>query len=101
MATNYETWAVGMYLDGYDEINRITEYIAQHAPEDSNVAEGIWTADEARRFRLADSLKHWVEATEIDPVREEASLAADLLGAAFSEVNWDELAENRLSALAE
>lgn len=107
---NYETWVVGMYLDGnydgeetYKEIGRITEYIAQHASEDSNVADGIWTVEEARKFRLADSLKHWVEATAIDPARDafEFGLAADLLGAAFSEVDWDELAENKLSALEE
>ena len=73
---NYETWATALWIDNepgsYDE-----------------------RRDLARRARsehdLADALKSWM--TEAAPDLG-ATLWADLLGAALSEVDWDEIATN-------
>lgn len=82
--SNYETWAVGLYLDGnYDEANRLAE-----------------SADNV--YDLSIMLQTMVsESPSITAVQEHASIAADLLGAALSEVNWQELAESRFAEVHE
>lgn len=83
---NYETWAVGMFLDGNytgeGTYLEVLELAREH--------------DEA--WRLADALKSYVEESLPDLG---GSIAADLLGAAMSEVDWSELAEHKLSEVAE
>jgi hypothetical protein len=96
---NYETWAVALWIDNeqgtYDERCRMVEEARENASEDTNVDSGIWTVEQAARYRLADTLKEWV-TDELMPDLG-ASLAADLLGSALSEVDWNEIAENFLS----
>jgi hypothetical protein len=74
--TNYETWAVALWID-----NEPGSYEERR--------------DLARRARsaydLAGSLKSWMTDAAPDLG---ATLWADLLGAALSEVNWQEIAEN-------
>lgn len=90
--TNYETWAVGMYLDGnytgvwtYEQVNAI---VAAFAPRG--------------RASLADALKEYVATdTSVDRTQRESSIAADLLGAALGSVNWLELADAALAELEE
>jgi hypothetical protein len=88
--TNYETWAVGMYLDGnytgegtYLAVRDLVEEVAPNG-----------------KFRVADSLKDWTEG-HIEAEHETSGIVADLVGAALSEVDWEELAEAQLSALVE
>jgi len=89
---NYESWAVGLHLDN-DEGTQlmlrewITDLKAQKSEQE---AEGIWSADEALRFNLADQIKAYIE----DAVPELDGLYNDLLHAALSEVDWAEVADH-------
>lgn len=101
--TNYETWAVGLYLDGNYDGEGTYRYVlelvgeAAQAFNADNVEAGIWTEADARKFAVEDALKSWFEETlpELD------GIAADLLGAATSEINWLELAQHKLDEIAE
>lgn len=96
--TNYETWAIGLWIDN-DQATYLywreeaTRHVRQ-AAEDEMVERGLWTVQEAARHNLAQQLKH--ELTEAAP-NLGSSIYSDLLGAALDEVNWTELAENLLS----
>jgi hypothetical protein len=61
------------------------------------VADGIWTEDQAARFTLADRLKD--EAEEAMPETE--GVWSDLLRAAFSEIDWHEIAGNLIDEVKE
>ena len=83
--TNYETWAVGMWLDGNysgEGTYRSTIEIVENAAWEGGMNH--------QRSHVADALKSWVRG---ENETEDASLAADLLGAAFDTVNWYELAD--------
>ena len=84
--TNYETWAVSLWID-----NEEPSY-------------GYWRA-EAARYR--EDVEDWTEAISglAEQLKEEISdnaptaepsVYSDLLNAALSEVNWAEIAENLL-----
>lgn len=98
--TNYETWAVNLWLENEEGTYRYWRAQAEsHLTEDQacdEVRDGIWTTDEAAKFNLADQLKDEVEN---DSPISEASLYSDLLNAALSEVNWPEVAESFLEGL--
>ena len=51
--------------------------------------------EDKRENCLASSLKDWIESQ--NPIAENASLFADLLNSALSEVDWQEIAENFLA----
>ena len=91
--TNYETWAVGMFLDGNYTGEGTYQYTIEtvtDALQTDHPTSEYWTADESRRYHVADALKDMVgEATE----PEEPSLASDLIGVARQRVNWYELAD--------
>jgi len=101
---NYETWAVALHLDNdhgtYTMVREQAEMYAMHAEDHPNVPK-IWTADEALRFLLADHLKDFAETLcgigeESDDygIAEPSLLAIDMLRAALSEVDWDEIARH-------
>ena len=91
---NYPTWAVNLWLSNdeglYNEARRIAVIIREQAPQDDNVLAGIWTAEETARFRLADHVKQWVRDDLAPDLG--ASFAADLLGYALDQVDWEEIA---------
>ena len=96
--TNYETWLVSLWLDN-DQASYLywREEAARHrreAGESFQVREGLWTKTEAIRFNLANQLKE--EVTDASPLCE-ASMYADLLGAALSEVDWLEIVDHWLA----
>jgi hypothetical protein len=104
--SNYETWVVGMFLDGNytgedDYLNALD--VVREAIDNYDerkrviVAAGIWTKDDAERFAAEDALKEFVEASLPEP----SGLVGDLIGAALSEVNWLELAEHKLQEVRE
>ncbi len=108
---NYETWAVGMYLDGnydgpgtyYETIERVKIALAQDHP-----ASEYWTVEQSKRFAVADALKNWVEENvnphmvdDDHPDPQLHPLVSDLLGAALSEVDWQELADARIESASE
>lgn len=92
--SNYETWAVNLWLSNDEGLYNATQEIVQHgltyADDHPNVP-SIWTQEEANRFAVADALKTWV----VDDLAPDlgATFAADLLGSALSEVDWEEIAD--------
>lgn len=91
---NYETWAVGMYLDGnYDGPG--TYYAALEAAR-----EVYPTEESGRRSLVADALRDLVEENvspsmvdDDHPDPQLHPLVSDLLGYALSSVDWYEIAD--------
>jgi hypothetical protein len=100
--TNYETWVVSLWLDNdqgsYEYWREQAREKRREAPECRQVRDEIWSKAQAEKFTLADQLKDEIE--EASPLVE-ASLYSDLLSAALSEVNWQEIAGSMLEALPE
>ena len=82
---NYETWNVALWLDNdqsdYANMQELTREHKDHPAQ------------------LADAIREYVEENHIPDLG--ATMAADLLGAAMSEVNWFELAETKLADMPE
>ena len=95
--SNYETWTVSLWLDNDEHTYRYwRDELKRHRNEaryDPRVRSGVWTEQEATRLNLADQLKD--EVTDAMPLRQ-ASLYADLLNAALSEVDWLEIVDSWL-----
>ena len=86
--TNYETWIAGMYFDGnytgeetYSEVRHMVKRLAHKGP-----------------WHVGEYLKEELQGCIPDMG---ASLAADLLNAAISEINFHELAEHYIQELEE
>jgi hypothetical protein len=91
---NYETRCVHMGLSSDGVTYRYwREQARRHreeAPRCAQVERGVWTAEQAIRFNLADQLRDEVEH---DGGCSSSSLYGDLLLAALSRVDWVEVAE--------
>jgi ADP-ribosylglycohydrolase len=100
---NYETWVMSMYLDGNytgEGTCRHYESMVASAVEDvrEEIEEGI-TAEEATDnaiYSLAENLKANVEAEILCDDSLTSGIVGDLLGAALSEVDWNEIAKSRI-----
>ena len=99
---NYETWTVALWLDNDEGSSDYWREQAAEAQRSAPAGSGedqptsaAWTPDEEARFALADQLKqHHEDMVEELGVQ---GVFADLLNAALSEVNWDEIAEHFIS----
>ena len=95
--SNYETWNVALWLGNDERTSRYWRGAAEEARREAAtcgpVREGIWSEEEAPKYRLSERLKDEVEegTPELEP-----SLYWDLLSAALSEVDWHEVAETFL-----
>ena len=114
---NYETWCVHMWMSNeqgsYGYWRGEARKQRSEAPSCANVERGIWDAEDAAKFGLADQMKGELEAlvwlwNEEGTCRncmkravptQKASLFSDLLSAALSEVDWHEVAEAFLEEL--
>ncbi len=87
--TNYETWVVNLWI-GNDQGSY--SYWNDQAQEELERAQAdkSFTKQERATLALADALKEHHEMT----LPEVQGFAADLLGAAMSEVNWQEIASH-------
>jgi hypothetical protein len=105
---NYETWCVTLWLENdQGSVEYWRDEARRHrkeAPRCEQVQEGLWTAQQAERFRLADQLKESFE--DFHPFRGEhlakpkdPDVYSELLDAALSEVDWHEVAEAFLDGL--
>ena len=85
---NYETWATALWIDNdYGSYQHRCELVEQAKEEHKD--------EDERENCLASSLKDWIE--EQNPLAGNASVFADLLNSALSEIDWYEIAENFLS----
>lgn len=92
--TNYETWAVKLWMDNEQPSQEFWTVAAATALEDAK-ADNIFTKEENARCALAEALKQHHE--QALPALE--GFAADLLNSAMSEVNWHEIAKSLIEAL--
>lgn len=87
---NHETWNVALWMDNEEGTYRMIREWADEAREEG-------TEDGAPRRILADRLEEFVKDNAPDLG---ASMYADMLGAALSEVDWFEIAGNVLEESA-
>ncbi len=93
--TNYETWAVKLWIDNEQSSYRSWQSIAQDIWDDS-IADRSYkgqTREQAFTYDLAKRLK---DEHEENAPTSEANVYSDLMNAALSEVNWYEIAEHYL-----
>jgi hypothetical protein len=121
---NYETWAVALWIDNEEWSNErarelalearreARELLEEHSGCERDGLSSVCSGGKGREHGpvvlremapiMADSLREWVEAPPDDGGLLPdlgASLAADLLSAALSEVDWLEMAERFTSDL--
>jgi len=100
---NYESWAVALWFDNEQSSQQMVQEWAQEAfaaaPGDDSVSKGYLTVMEMTKIGLADRIKSYVE--ENNPLADESTMYSDLLGAAISEVDWQEVAEHYMEDLEE
>ena len=89
--TNYETWAVNLWMGNDSGSYDWATALAFEAWKDAK-ATTILTRSEEARYRLASYLKDHFGNEENCPLLGEANVYTDLLNAALSEVNWQEIA---------
>lgn len=93
--TNYETWAVALWIDNEQGTQQYWESVAD---ELSNPDSPEYISDEnTQKCRLADRLKDEHE----EALPELQGFAADLLNAGMSEVDWYDIAENLITSAKE
>ena len=99
--SNYETWAVNLWLSNTEEDYLYWRDAARQCRQLARthhwVREGTSTPDEAARYLLAEQLR--VEVTDAC-LPHTCDLPSDLLSASFSEVDWHEVAIGFLVDLA-
>lgn len=81
---NYETWVTALWLDNEEGVQAERMERVQAIVDTEPV--GRW------RREVAQAIEAWVTEDMIPDLG--ASLAADLMGAALSEVNWEEIADH-------
>lgn len=86
--TNYETWNVNLWIDNEQSSQNYWSEVAQECYDQAK-DERSFTREESATYELDRRLHD--EITESQPDLG-ASMWADLLGAALSEVNWHEIA---------
>lgn len=100
--TNYETWTTRLWIDNCERSYRywrqVTRDVIEASPRCEEVVKGYWTLAEARRILLANRLS--TDLWERSP-RLGATMYADLLSAAFDEIDWMEIADSLLEDHAE
>lgn len=95
--TNYETWCTNLWLDNEEYTHSYCREVARDNCElhfvDNTEDEKLQAVRETE-----DTIKDFVESELIPQLQ---GLAADLLGAALSEVNWSEIAEHYVNDIWE
>ena len=95
--TNYETWVTALWIDNDQGTSEQAREMTRERAEETNINK--LTGRDQTAYQLGKALREWVEE-EMLPALGDASLQADLLGAAVDEVNWQEIAEHYLADLS-
>ena len=95
---NYETWLVNLWMDNEQGSQEYFREQAREIHAETDAYNTGFTVAEYARFRFADWLKHYY-SEENRP--ELSGVYGDLLGAALSSVNWDEIARHYIEAIEE
>lgn len=108
--TNYATWGVALVLDNdegtYNEVNERAASLSRNVDLHPNVMSGIWSREDAIRFDLAEHVKDFTEELcglggEAYGLPEPSMMAQQVIAAGLADVDWQEIADHYLSALAE
>jgi hypothetical protein len=111
--TNYETWNVKLWMDNDQASCNGYAAMAQEAYDEAGdglsayakfAGREIFTRKERAALLLSGKLKtEYEEASEqiLEQSGQTASVWADLLGAALSEVNWKEIADSLLEDVSD
>lgn len=101
--TNYETWAVNLWIDNDQGSHTYWREQAgshyENAADCESVREGLWSHRSAARSKLAEQIKE--EFEEASPLADQANVYSDLLTAALGEVDWREIADHLLEDFTE
>lgn len=100
--TNYETWNVKLWMDNERGSYEAGRAMAREAYASTEVREAgdVLTRYERATYTLADQLKEEYEERSqeiLEAAKATGTVWADLLSAALSEVNWDEIAKSMLN----
>jgi len=91
--TNYETWLVALWIDNDQGTHEEARAMALRAARDPE-PESMIPGHSMRAYYFGVQIKEWVEETMIGD--HGATLVADLLNGALSEVDWRSIAEHFL-----
>ena len=98
--TNYETWAVKLWIDNDEGTVEYWREAAQDAWDrsDDKIPNQFMDRSSNARSLLAERLKDEHDSQSDHPVfkASDGSVYADLLNAALSEINWHEIADSLL-----
>jgi hypothetical protein len=94
--TNYETWNVKLWMDNEESSCSYWNEVAQELYDDAEPDE-VFSQRERAAIDLADRLREEHESA----MPELTGTYADLLGAALTSVNWDEIARNMVDEIAD
>ena len=97
---NYETWLVSLWMSNEESCyeywrERTREHLLA-AESDNLVIQGVLKVQQTARYNLATELED--ETRESGPT-EENGLFVDLLNAAFSRIDWQEIADNWITEI--
>jgi hypothetical protein len=100
--TNYETWDVALWIDNEQGSynywrDRAKEILDSEQIDENSSDELINQSKENSRYALAEELKDYFE--DNNPLADQANTYTDLLRAALSEVNWNEIARHMFFVL--
>lgn len=99
--TNYETWAVNLWMDNDQGSQQYFMDMAREVKESTGdkTPNPYMHAHDNARAVLADRLKDYHDEMAEQWMADQSSVFADLLNAALSEVNWREIAAHLLTNL--